>query len=75
MEQSVVTCLLGFVLGAGGTVIATRFVGDLVPQFVTLLRWQDIALVLLTTLIMSVIAAVLPVRRIANVDPVAVFSG
>lgn len=75
MEQSVATCLLGFIVGAGGTVIATRFVGDLVPQFVTLLRWQDIALVLLTTLIMSVIAAVLPVRRIANVDPVAVFSG
>ncbi|MEX0785698.1 MAG: FtsX-like permease family protein [Dehalococcoidia bacterium] len=75
MEQSVVTCMLGFVLGAGGTILATRFVSDFVPQFVTLLRWQDLLMVLGTTLIMSVIAAVLPVRRIANVDPVSVFSG
>lgn len=74
-EQSLATGMLGFVIGAGGTVIATQFVGDYVPQFVTLLRWQDILLVLGTTLLMSGLAAVLPVRRIANVDPVAVFSG
>ena len=70
-----ITGLLGFVIGALGTVIATRFVGDFVPQFVTLLRWQDVILVLGTTLLMSAFAAVLPVRRIAGVDPVTVFSG
>ena len=73
-EQSFVTGLLGFAVGASATAIATRFVSDYVPQFVTVLRWQDILVVLGTTLIMSLIAGVLPVRRIAGVDPVAVFS-
>lgn len=72
-EQSLVTGLLGFVIGAGATFLATRFIADLVPQFVTLLRFQDILLVLLATLVMSTIAALMPVRRIAGVDPVAVF--
>jgi len=75
LEQSLVTGLLGFAIGAGLAAIATRFVSDLVPQFVTLLRWQDVLLVLGTTLVMSLIAGVLPIRRIAGVDPVTVFSG
>ena len=74
LEQSLATGLFGFVIGAGLTVVAAQFVSDLVPQFVTLVRWQDILLVLGTTFLMSIIAALMPVRRIARVDPVAVFS-
>lgn len=74
LEQSMATGVLGFVIGAGLTAIATQFVSDLVPQFVTLLRWQDILLVLVATVVMSALAALLPVRRIARVDPVAVFN-
>jgi putative ABC transport system permease protein len=74
LEQSLATGLLGFIIGAGLTVVAAQFVSDLVPQFVTLVRWQDILLVLGTTFLMSIIAALMPVRRIARVDPVAVFS-
>lgn len=73
LEQSLITGLLGFIIGAGLTVIAAQFVADFVPQFVTLIRWQDILLVLAATFLMSIIAALLPVRRIANVDPVSVF--
>lgn len=73
LEQSLVTGILGFIIGAGLTVISAQFVADFVPQFVTLIRLQDIALVLGATFLMSIIAALLPVRRIANVDPVAVF--
>jgi putative ABC transport system permease protein len=75
LEQSMMTGIIGFVLGASSTLIATRFVADIVPQFVTLVRFQDIMLVLATTLLMSAIAAILPVRRVTNVDPVSVFSG
>lgn len=75
LEQSMATGVLGFIIGAALTFVATRFVSDLVPQFVTLLRWQDIVFVLVATLLMSGCAALLPVRRIASVDPVAVFQG
>jgi putative ABC transport system permease protein len=74
LEQSLATGALGFSLGAVSTVIAASLVPNVVPQFVTLIRLQDIGLVLGATLLMSIVAAVLPVRRIANVDPVAVFS-
>lgn len=73
LEQSLVTGLLGFLIGVGLTIGAAQFVSDLVPQFVTLVRWQDILLVLGTTFMMTVLAALLPVRRITAVDPVAVF--
>jgi putative ABC transport system permease protein len=75
LEQSLATGLLGFALGVALTTVAAQFVGDLVPQFVTLLRWQDIVFVFGATVLMSVVSAALPVRRIAGVDPVSVFSG
>ena len=74
LEQSLVTGLLGFIIGVGLTLVAARFVTNLVPQFVTVIRWQEILIVLGATLLMSIIAAVVPVRRIANVDPVEVFN-
>jgi putative ABC transport system permease protein len=74
LEQSLATGLVGFAIGASLTAIATRFVADLVPQFVTLLRVQDVGFVLGTTVVMALIAGLLPVRRIAGVDPVSVFS-
>ena len=75
LEQSLATGALGFAVGALTTFIATRFVSDYVPEFVTLLQWRDVLLVLGATLVMSACAALLPVRRIANVDPVTVFNG
>jgi putative ABC transport system permease protein len=74
MEQSLATGVLGFAIGALITFVASSFVGNFVPTFVTLLRWQDILLVFVATFVMSVAAALLPLRRIASVDPIAVFN-
>lgn len=74
LEQSLATGVLGFIIGTGLTFVASRFIPGLVPQFVTLLRWQDVLLVLAATVLMAAIAALLPVRRLASVDPVAVFA-
>lgn len=72
-EQSLVTGGLGFIIGAGLTVFLGPFASDLVPQFVILVRWQDILGVLLATLLMSGIAGYVPVRRLATIDPTSVF--
>jgi len=37
---------------------------DYVPQFVTLVRWQDVMGVFVATVLMSVIAGYVPVRRL-----------
>ncbi len=73
LEQSLVTGLLGFAAGAGLTVVVGPFAQNLVPQFVVLIRWQDVLAVAAVTLLMTVLAAYVPVRRLAAIDPVTVF--
>jgi putative ABC transport system permease protein len=74
-EQSLVTGLLGFLIGAGLTFIVAPFAQDSVPQFVVFIRWQDISAVAGATLVMSLLAAYIPIRRMTSIDPVTVFKG
>jgi putative ABC transport system permease protein len=74
-EQSMITGILGFLIGAGLTVLVAPFAQDSVPQFVVFVRWQDILGIAGVTLLMALIAAYIPVRRIASIDPVTVFKG
>ena len=72
-EQSLITGLLGFLIGAGLTVVLGPLTQDVVPQFVVLVRWQDVLGVAGFTLLMTLLAAYVPTRRLAAIDPVAVF--
>lgn len=74
-EQSAVTALLGFSVGLGLTLIIGPFASDYVPQFVLYTRWQDVLFVAGVTVLMALIAAYIPVRRLAAIDPVSVFKG
>jgi putative ABC transport system permease protein len=74
-EQSLVTSVLGFLLGISATVVVAPFAEDLVPQFVVFVRWQDILGIIGATLLMALFAAFIPVRRLAHIDPVTVFKG
>ncbi len=74
-EQSLVTSVLGFLLGAGATILVAPFAQDLVPQFVVFVRWQDLLGISGATLLMALIAAFIPIRRLAQIDPVMVFKG
>ena len=73
LEQSIVTGILGFGIGVGLTLLITLYASDLVPQFVTFIRPVDIGFVAAAALLMSAIAAYIPVRRLASIDPVQVF--
>lgn len=73
VEQSVLCGLIGFIVGEFLVVGASRFAERLVPQFVTLLRWQDTLIVLVAVIVMTVLAAYLPVQRVLRVDPLRVF--
>ncbi len=74
-EQSVITGIFGFLLGAGVTLIVAPFAQDAVPQFVVSIRWQDVVGIAGATLLMALFAAYIPVRRLTNIDPVSVFKG
>ncbi len=74
-EQSIITGILGFLVGAGMTFLVAPFAQDSVPQFVVFIRWQDVIMIAGATLLMAVLAAYIPIRRLTNIDPVTVFKG
>lgn len=73
LEQSAVTATMGFVLGLGLTLAVGPFATDIVPQFVLFTRWQDVLMVAGATVVMALLAAYIPVRRLAQIDPTSVF--
>jgi putative ABC transport system permease protein len=72
-EQSVVTGFLGFIVGLTLTLVIGPFASNLVPQFVLYTRWQDVLIVAAATILMSLLAAYIPIRRLTAIDPVAAF--
>jgi len=73
VRQSVVVAVLGYALGTILAFVTGKAIQDAVPEFATIYRWQDLAAVFGAALVMSIIAAVVPIRRVASVDPAIVF--
>lgn len=74
-EQSMITGFLGFIIGAGITVFVAPLAQNAVPQFVVYVKWQDILSIAGATILMALLAAYIPVRRLTSIDPVSVFKG
>jgi putative ABC transport system permease protein len=73
VRQSVVVALVGYALGSVLGLVAGRLIQDAVPEFALLYRWQDFLFVLAAALVMSAVAAIVPIRRVARIDPAVVF--
>lgn len=73
LSQSIFIAIVGFGGGVGLAFLFNEVAGDLVPQFITYIRTQDIALVFGITLVMSIIASFMPINRVARVEPATVF--
>jgi putative ABC transport system permease protein len=73
LEQSLICCLAGFVVGAACSLVAIRMTTLVVPQFVTVIALRDIAGVFLGVMAMGIIASWLPIQRIIRLSPLEVF--
>ena len=73
MRQSLIVALTGYAVGAALAIGAGSMLEEAVPEFATLYRWQDLLAVLGIALVMSGIAALVPIRRLARIDPAVVF--
>ena len=73
LEQALVCCLAGFVVGLLGALLAGVLAREAVPQFIVIFRWSDTFLVLGAAILMSVIASLVPAGRIVRVDALTVF--
>lgn len=73
LRQSVIVSLVGFGAGALIAVAAGTLIQDAVPEFATVYRLRDVLAVLGAVFLMSALAAIVPIRRVASVDPAVVF--
>jgi putative ABC transport system permease protein len=73
LTQSFIVGVLGFVVGVPVASLVAAYVQLIVPEFLTELDFRPVVLVLIAVIIMSSVAAYLPARRIAQIDPAAVF--
>lgn len=73
LQQSVLCCLVGFVIGQVALVGVVWLTQQLVPQFVTLVKTTDLVAVFALVLVMGMAGSWLPVQRVIRVDPLMVF--
>jgi putative ABC transport system permease protein len=73
VEQSLAVGAAGAALGIVASSLVATLIRSEVPEFVTDLRPLDAAAVFVIALLVSAVAALVPVRRISRIDPAAVF--
>lgn len=73
VEQALLSGLIGFVIGGVLTYLAQAILSERIPQFATEITAFDVGWIFALTLLMSIIAAYIPIRRINKIDPAEVF--
>jgi putative ABC transport system permease protein len=73
LAQSAIVGVAGFAIGVPLTVGVNRFAERYVPEFVTLVLAGDVAAVFVAAVGMALLASLIPVRRLAGIDPASVF--
>lgn len=73
LTQSSIAGGIGFVLGTILTSVGSDVIQNFEPLFATLVKWQDVLLVAGLTLVMILLAAYIPLRRMMSIDPAIVF--
>lgn len=72
-EQSVITGIFGYVISVGLTYLISFLAEKSEPMFTMYIIWQDLLLVVGIVLLMVIIAAYIPIRKVVRIDPAIVF--
>ena len=75
LAQSCITGVVGFAFGVVMTLLLSRFIDRVVAQFILLVRPQEVAFVLVATIVMAAASAIIPARRVGVVDPAVALKG
>jgi putative ABC transport system permease protein len=72
-QQGLATGLMGVVVGIGLTLLAAQWIMSDYPKFLIILQPENALSASLVGLLMGLIAALLPARQVARLDPAQVF--
>ncbi len=73
LEQSFIAGAAGFVIGLGLSFLVSWLAGYFISGFITAVGLTDVVLVFATAMLMSLLAAWIPAKRLASIDPALVF--
>lgn len=73
LTQSSIAGGFGFMIGGLLTYFGSDVIKKIEPMFITLVKWEDILIVAGMTLLMIILAAYIPLRRMMKIDPAMVF--
>ncbi len=73
LQQSLIVGVIGSAIGLVASAFAATLIKRGVPEFVTDLRFADAAGIFAAALVVSILAAYVPVHRINRIDPAMVF--
>jgi len=73
LEQSLLSALMGYAVGAVASFGVARIVTRIVVQISVAFTWQHFASAFVAAIVMSVVASYIPARKINKIDPVIVF--
>jgi len=71
--QALSAAAAGYLAGIAASLLAAKAAEVLVPQFITRITLNDTLLIGVAALLMGIVAAFIPLRSIARVDPAIVF--
>lgn len=71
--QALVVSMLGFLIGVIASLPAISLMQYFVPEFVVLVTPQMVVWVFLLFILTGLVASLIPVRRLSNIDPASVF--
>ena len=75
VEQTLIVSAVGLVAGAGLFFAARSLITSVRPQFVILATTGNVARAVAVAVVMALIAAVLPARRLATLEPASAYRG
>lgn len=73
LEQSFIAGAIGFVIGLGLSYVVSWAASNYVSGFISMITMLDAMWVFITAMAMSLIAAWIPAKRLASIDPALVF--
>lgn len=73
LEQAFTIAMLGFIVGLILSLLAANFIPNIAPEFYVEINLQNIAMTLASIVVMSLVAALIPIRRLESIEPATVF--
>ena len=73
LEQAFTIAMLGFVAGLALSFAAASWVPGVAPEFYVEINMMNVVLTLISIVLMSLFAALIPIRRLERIEPATVF--